>query len=307
MSRNILCVVEFDNYPETVVARATWLAGTHGYDLHLLVSDPVTDLLGESYVYLLESQHIAKSIRELREQAVARLLDPLEASGIGVTVERSADKQVADVIRRAAAACEPAYVVKGTHLHTPSERASLGHADWELIRDLDYPLWFVKPVDWQDDIVVVAAVDPVHAHDKPAHLDKRIIELGRAIATDCGGRLEVLHTYQRLAEIGSCVMWTFKPQTLPVADLDRKIRERHGRALKILGEVCELPPESLHLVPGRPDEVLPVFARRQSASLVVMGALARSKLGQGIVGSTTTRVLDHIPCDVLVAHPHQRP
>ena len=50
MSRNILCVVEFDNYPELVVARATWLAKTHGYNLHLLVSDPTTDFLGESLV-----------------------------------------------------------------------------------------------------------------------------------------------------------------------------------------------------------------------------------------------------------------
>lgn len=305
MSRNILCVVEFDNYPEMVVARATRLAKTHGYNLHLMVSDPTTDFLGESYVYLLESQHIASSIREFQEDAIARLLDAVKAFGVGVAVERSTDKHVADVIRRAAAARDPAYVVKGTHLHTPSERASFGHSDWELIRDLDYPLWFVKPVDWRDDVVIVAAVDPVHAHDKPAHLDKRIIELGRTVATDCGGRLEVVHTYQRLDEIGSRVMWAFKPQKLPVADLDRKIREEHDRALKIFGEVCGLPPKSLHLVPGRPDEVLPVFARQQQASLVVMGSLARSKLRQRIVGSTTTRVLDHIPCDVLVAHVHE--
>ena len=305
MSRNILCVVEFDNYPEIVVARATWLAKAHGYNLHLLVSDPTTDFLGESYVYLLESQHIANSIREFQEEAIASLLESVKASGVEVAVERETDRHVADVIRRAAAAHDPAYVVKGTHLHSPSERASFGHTDWELIRDLDYPLWFVKPVDWHQETVIVAAVDPVHAHDKPAYLDKRIIEIARQIADDCRGRLEILHTYQRLDEIGSKVMWAFKPQKLPVADLDRKIHDEHDHALKVLGEVCELPPKSLHLVPGRPHEVLPVFARQQKANLVVMGALARSKLKQRIVGSTTTRVLDHIPCDVLVAHVHE--
>lgn len=305
MSRNILCVVEFDNYPELVVARATWLAKTHGYNLHLLVSDPITDFLGDSYVYLLESQHIADSIREFQEGAIAQLLDSVQEADVEVAVERSTDKHVADVIRRAAAAHDPAYVVKGTHLHSPSERASLGDTDWELIRDLDYPLWFVKPVDWRRNVVVVAAVDPVHAHDKPAHLDKRIVEISRQIADDSGGRLEVLHTYQRLDEIGSRVMWAFKPQKLPVAELDRKIREEHDHALRVLGEVCELPRRSLHLVPGRPHEVLPVFAREQRASLVVMGALARSKLKQRLVGSTTARVLDHIPCDVLVVHVHE--
>jgi universal stress protein E len=302
MSRNIICVVEFDNYPEQVVARATWLAKLHGYNLHLLVSDPTTDFLGDSYVYLLESQHIATSIREFQEQAIATLLESVTDSGVRVDVSRSRDRHVADVVRREAAMREPAYVVKGTHLHSPSERASMGDADWDLIRDLDYPLWFVKPVDWHDKPVIVAAVDPVHAHDKPAHLDKRIVEIASEIATACGGTLQVVHTFQRLNEIGSRVMWAFKPQKLPIEQLDRKILEEHDRALKILGEVCGVPPKALHLVPGRAHDVLPAFARGQNASLLVMGALARSKLKQRIVGSTATRVLDHIPCDVLVAH-----
>ena len=302
MSRNILCVVEFDNYPEQVVARATWLAKLHGYNLHLLVSDPVTDFLGESYVYLLESQDIADSIREFQEGAIATLLDKIEASGVRVEVIRSRDRNVADVVRREAAARQPAYVIKGTHHHTPSERASLGDTDWDLIRELDFPLWFVKPVDWDETPVVVAAVDPVHAHDKPAHLDKHIIALGKDISAACGGKLKVLHTVPRLDEIGSRVMWAFKPEKLPIADLDKKIHDEHSHALRVLGEVCDVPKQDLHLVPGRAHEVIPNFARQQGAELVIMGALARSKLKQRIIGSTAARVLDHIPCDVLVAH-----
>ena len=38
MSRNILCVVEFDKYPQQVVKRAAWLAKSHDCHLHLLVS-----------------------------------------------------------------------------------------------------------------------------------------------------------------------------------------------------------------------------------------------------------------------------
>ena len=76
MSRNILCVIEFDNYPEQVVDRAIWLARSRDCNVHLLVSDPITDLLGDSYVYLLESQHIAESIRESQKEAVAKLTEP---------------------------------------------------------------------------------------------------------------------------------------------------------------------------------------------------------------------------------------
>lgn len=302
MSRNILCVVEFDNYPQQVVARATWLAKLHDYNLHLLVSDPTTDFLGDSYVYLHESQHIVDSIREYQEAAIVKLLTSVEEQGVGVDVSRDTDRHVAAAIRRATASCEPAYVLKGTHLHSPSERASLGDTDWDLIRDLDYALWFVKPVDWHARPVVVAAVDPVHAHDKPAYLDSRIIELGKGIADACGGFLHVLHTYQLMNEIGSRVMWAFKPEKLSLGDLDSRIRKEHAHALKVLGEVTGVGAGALHLVPGRAHEVLPSFAREKAASLVVMGALARSRLKQRIVGSTAARVLDHIPCDVLVAH-----
>ena len=305
MSRNILCVVEFDNYPEQVVERAIWLAKSRSCNLHLLVSDPITDFLAESYVYLLESQHIADSIRESQDEAIAKLVGKAESAGLRVEADRATDKHVADLIRREAAARQPRYVIKGTHYHSPSERASLAGTDWELIRELDYPLWFVKPLPWHEKPVIVAAVDPVHAHDKPAHLDRKIIERAKFLADDCGGKLVVLHTYQTLDEIGSRAMWAFKPKKLPVDELNKKIFKEHDHALKILGETMGLPAEALHLIAGRAHEVLPAFAREQRASLVVMGALARSKLKQRIVGSTAARALDHIPCDVLVAHAKQ--
>ena len=305
MSRNILCVIEFDNYPEQVVDRAIWLARSRDCNVHLLVSDPITDLLGDSYVYLLESQHIAESIRDSQKEAVAKLTARVEAAGLGVEASRATDRRVAEAIRRDAAARQPLYVVKGTHYHSASERASLADVDWELIRDLDYPLWFVKPTPWREPPVIVAAVDPVHAHDKHALLDQKIIDRARSLADDCDGKLVVLHTYESLAEIGSRAMWAFKPRKLPVEEINRKIFEEHNRALMILGETMGLPADALHLVAGRAHEVLPTFAREQGASLVVMGALARSKLKQRIIGSTAARALDHISCDVLVAHAKQ--
>ena len=306
MSRNILCVVEFDKYPKDVVARAAWLAKARSSNLHLLVSDPVSDYLGDSYVYLLESQDIADSIRVSQDEAIAEMVAFVEKAGVRVEVNRSGDRRVAEVVRREAAARQPMYVVKGTHYHTPSERASLAGVDWDLIRELDYPLWFVKPVDWKDPSVIVAAVDPVHANDKPAHLDMRIIERARDIANDCGATLKVVHTYQTLDEIGSQATWAFKPQRLPVKELNEKIRKEHEQAVKLLAEVCGLPDGTMHMLPGRPEEILPAFADEHGASLVVIGALARSNLKQRIVGSTAARALDHFSCDVLVAHAKPR-
>ncbi|NCF14812.1 MAG: universal stress protein [Gammaproteobacteria bacterium] len=307
MSRNILCIVEFDKYPKHVVARATWLAKSHNCNLHLLVSDPVTDHLGDSYVYLLESQDFAEGIRASQGEAIAEMITFVEEAGVRVEVDRSGERHVADLVRREADARQPTYVIKGTHYHTPSERASLGSVDWDLIRDLDYPLWFVKPVDWKDPSVIVAAVDPVHANDKPAHLDMRIIERACTIADNSKSTLLVVHTYQTLDEIGSQATWAVKPRRLPVEELNEKIRTEHDQAMKLLAEMCRLPEGTVHMLPGRPEEILPAFADKEGASLVVMGALARSKFKQRIVGSTAARALDHFNCDVLVAHAKPKP
>jgi universal stress protein E len=198
-------------------------------------------------------------------------------------------------------------VVKGTHYHSPTERASLASADWDLIRDLDYPLWCVKPAAWQETPVVIAAVDPLHAHDKPAHLDRRIIEQAKRVAEFSNGKLRVVHSYQTLEEIGLRATWAFKPQKLPVDELDAKIRKEHDHALKVLAESLDLAPDVAFLVPGRAEDVIPAFAEGQRASLVVMGALARSKLKQRIIGSTAARALDNMPCDVLIAHAREKP
>ena len=302
MSHTVLCIVEMDNYPETVVERAAWLAKSYGCDLRMLVSEPWSSALGATFVTFLETELIEESIRASREEAEASLIRLAENVGVDVEVEISTERSVADAIMEAAFKCKPKFVVKGTHYHSALERATHADADWQLIRQLDFPLWFVKPKAWDYSPVILAAVDPTHANDKPASLDRQIIRTAQSVAEKSKGSLELMHTYQRLEEIGSRAMWSFKPEKLDIADIDRKIKAEHRKALEALSDDCGVDRKALHLLPGRPHEVLPAYARECKASLVVMGALARSALKQRIVGSTAARVLDHLPCDVLFVH-----
>jgi universal stress protein E len=50
-------------------------------------------------------------------------------------------------------------------------------------------------------------------------------------------------------------------------------------------------------------EVLQVLARSLSADVLVMGAVSRSRLQELFVGTTAERVLDRLPCDVLIVKP----
>lgn len=302
MNRTVLCVVELDNYPDQVVDRAAWLAGLHDCDLELVLSDPAMNYLGESFVYIAELQMLADSVIAEQEALLQQLAESAEKTGVQVRTSISHERPEADMIIAQAEECDAMLVVKGTHWHSPTERASLAYTDWRLIRRLKRPLWFVKPVEWQENPVIVAAVDPTHSKDKTHELDKAIVNSAQDFAGLCTGSVLLLHTYQRLEEIGTRATWTFKPVKLPVDELDRKIREEHRKALDAFAAECGVDDAAVHQLPGRTHEILPTFARSNGASLVVMGALARTGLKKRVVGSTAARVLDHLPCDVLIVH-----
>jgi len=302
MKKTILCIVELDNAPDEVVARATWLAKLFDCDLELVLSEPTANYLGESFVYFTEMRMLADSIKNEQDAILQQLASSAEDAGITVRTSVSVERPEADMIVEKAESCEAYFVIKGTNYHSPSERASLAHTDWQLIRKLDRPLWFVKPFEWKDSSVVIAAVDPVHSHDKTANLDREIIKSGQKVAEKCGGKLLLFHTYQRLEEIGARVTWRIKPEKLVIEKLDENIRKEHREALDKLAEECGISAGAVHQLPGRTHELLPTFARANSASLVVMGALSRSGLKRRILGNTAVKVLDHLRCDVLVVH-----
>ena len=300
MSETVLTIIELDNYPEDVVARASWLATLMNCDIELLLCDPTTSFLSEIFIISSEVRDLAEEIEDAQERALLNLAKIPEASGLKVTTHTSHERPVADAVISRAMDDDPMFVVKGTHYHSPAERATFADTDWQLMKKLDYPLWFVKPVAWKDEPLIVAAVDPTHEKDKEARLDRLIVETAQSIASASNGRVELVHTYQRLVEIGSRAMKTFKPVKLPIDELDKKIRDEHRKALDSFARVAGVADENVHQLPGRAHELLPMFAQTHGASLMVMGALSRGGITRRYIGNTAARVLDHLPCDVLV-------
>ena len=300
MSETVLTIIELDNYPEEVVARASWLAKLYNCDLELLLCDPTTSFLSEVFIISSEVRDLADEIEEAQKKALQDLAKTAESSGLKATTHTSHERPVADAIIARAMDLDPMFVVKGTHYHSPAERATFADTDWQLMKKLDFPLWFVKPVAWKDEPLIVAAVDPTHEKDREARLDRLIVETAQALAIACNGRVELVHTYQRLVEIGSRAMKTFKPVKLPIDELDAKIRDEHRKALDAFAAETGVAEKHVHQLPGRAHELLPMFAQTHGASLMVMGALSRGGIARRYIGNTAARVLDHLPCDILV-------
>lgn len=300
MSRKVLTILEPENYPEEVVARAVILARASKSDLELLLCDPTTSFLTEVFAVSTEVQQLADDIVEAQQGVLEKFAGQAQAEGIDVTTSTTHRRPVADAIIAKAITTDPVYVIKGTHYHSPAERATFADTDWQLVKKLDYPLWFVKPVPWKEQPTIVAAVDPTHHKDEEALLDRRIVARAQELASLFDGNVELVHTYQRLVEIGSSAMKTFKPVKLPIDELDAKIRDEHRRKLDALAQSCGVAEDAVHQLPGRAHELLPTFARTHGAGVIVMGALARGGIRRRFIGNTAARVLDHLPCDVLI-------
>jgi universal stress protein E len=194
-------------------------------------------------------------------------------------------------------------VIKGTHYHSAAQRAIFVDSDWHLLRVCPSPLYLAKPAPIKEKATVVAAVDPTHAHDRPASLDREIVSTALDFATRAGGEVHLLHTYQRITGVGSEATRTFKPIRIPLDEVDARLKKEHRQKLDELAKEFDIDPEHVHQLPGSTRDLLPTFARTHRAGVIVMGGLARWSLKRAIVGSTVERVLDQLPCDVLIIRP----
>jgi universal stress protein E len=195
---------------------------------------------------------------------------------------------------------KPALVVKGTHYHSAAQRTIFIDTDWHLVRVCPCPLYFAKPAAIKEKAAVVAAVDPTHAHDKPASLDREIVSTALDFAARTGGEVHLLHTYQRIAGVGSEATRTFKPIRISLHEVDARIRKEHRQKLDELAKEFDIDPDHVHQLPGSTRDLLPTFARTHGAGVVVMGGLARWSFKRAVIGSTVERVLDQVSCDILI-------
>ena len=77
----------------------------------------------------------------------------------------------------------------------------------------------------------------------------------------------------------------------------------HRKALEQLLDAYPVPDSAVHLQQGVAAEALLALSRNLPADIVIMGAISRSGLKKIFIGNTAERVLDRLPCDLLIVKP----
>jgi len=68
---------------------------------------------------------------------------------------------------------------------------------------------------------------------------------------------------------------------------------------------ADVPESRRHMLACHPMDAIEQVASDIGSDIVVMGAISRSGLGRLIIGNTAERVLDRLPCDVLIVKPRR--
>jgi universal stress protein E len=248
------------------------------------------------------------SLAEIRKESIARRRERLEkiarkAHKYRVEVDchvawdyppqeaivRRADQIHADLI---IAECHDGKRVKPWLVHL---------TDWELLRLSTRPVLILKnDLKWREP-AILAAVDPDHAHDKPARLDKAIVETSTEIGKALNGSVELMH-----ANFPTSFGLLTNDPALDMTAIADSYDEQRARSKANFLEFAagqHIPAARCHLLDSDPVFAIPHLARTLGADLVVMGAVSRSGLKRVFIGNTAERVLDALPCDVLVVKP----
>lgn len=284
-ARRVLVVIDPTAEEQPALHRAAQLAKAFDASLELFICDYDQSLASLPH---FKPEVVERARQSVLDEHLARLdalRAPLTKAGLSVEIDARWGQPLDRGILDKAADTQPLLVVKDTYQHPVLRRTLFSNTDWNLIRDCPFPLLLVKQRELSTVPKVLAAVDPLHEHDKPADLDRAILALAGQLTRAIGGQLHVLHSYDTALA---------RPELL--ADLEKTHRE----ALEKLVADHEVDAANVHLRQSAPHHAIADFAEREQTDFVVMGAVSRSGLQRIFIGSTAERALDRLPCDLIV-------
>lgn len=254
----------------------------------------VAELQGVSVSKLEHTEHARAAAR------LAVLAKRLEKAGIRAESTVQWDFPPYEAVIRAARHFDADLIVAEPHAARHHLAWALRFTDFELLRLAPLPVLLVKTRQAYDRPCILAAVDPSHAYAKPLQLDREILRCATQLTHALQGSLHAVFAYNPLPAAA------LDPGAVSAGFSEAVAVEMKIRADKALARVLNgsaIPNSRRHLVPRHPIDAIQSTAAEVGCGIVVMGAISRSGLKRLVLGNTAERVLDDLPCDVLVVKP----
>ncbi len=166
-------------------------------------------------------------------------------------------------------------------------------SDWQLVRHLHADLLLVQAGRWEGYHRILAAVDIHKPSVVQKRVNKRVMELAGFWAQSRESALDVVH----------CIKMSKVALELDIVEQveieNKRTSQRHD---KLQSLVDSLPVEvsQLHLLAGRPEQVIAKVARKIHSDLIVLGSQGKRALGNLYLGNTAKRIMEHLATDILI-------
>lgn len=300
IDRILVAVADPSSGLNKAIRRASAIARQTGASIELFNAIPAAVSTGKLHA---ATEHFTRLEAAQNGRRLEQTANRLRREELIVTTKVQTGYAVHEAILREVRNASANLLVIEAHKHNFFARLLLTQTDFELIRHCPVPLLIVKrQAAWRRPHVL-AALDPFHAHDKPAGLDSDIAAAAHSVAAAVRGSVYAAHVYRS--------PWAFATDmSVGVAGIEIEQEDKRYRAAvrRYFHETVAqygIPRNRARLVCGDPAAELPVVARSLRAALIVMGAMSRSALKRVFIGSTAERVLDSLSCDVLVVKPRK--
>lgn len=296
----LFAITSPDALSRSSLYKAVHLARNLGMELELFYCSFDADVDHPARLSSHDVEEVRKRVEQWRSQLGA-LAEGLKDTGLSVRAHVEWDSPAHEGIVREALRQQAALVIVESIHSSAAERLLSAKTDHKLIETCPCPLLLIRsPRAYPARPRVVAAVDPMHAHAKPAILDHAIVAAAADISRALSGELHLFHArvpWAAAAHVARGPGWV--PDV--VKDEDQVAYEQGIESrLSELALRHDLSSMRAHVVDGDVDECLRHFARSDSVDIVAMGALSRSIMQRIMIGSTARRLLDRLDCDVLI-------
>jgi universal stress protein E len=229
---------------------------------------------------------------------LVRLCASVREHGVACDYSVAWDYPPGEAVVRRAQAIRAHLIIAEWHRGGRTQPWLIHLTDWELLRLSPVPVLLLRDGKPYHRPLVLAAVDPAHAHAKPSRLDERIVAAAAEFSKGLRGSLHVMHaSYPSIVGLERPALKTWSTLSF------QELKEQERAAFEEFRAGVEVPRTRAHLIEGNPAVEIPRFARELGAGIVVMGAVSRSGLRRVFIGNTAERILDALECDVLVVKP----
>lgn len=267
----------------------------HYSGAEIRVVETLYDRIAEEPADVLPRQEQARLIEALKaaeRQGLTRTVEKLRERVASLDWQLLWRRDAAEAIVEQAREFDARLLIKPVSRHHPLADFLHTPLDWALMRQSPCPVLVSRQDSWQTPRTVLAAVDA--GDEEHAALNREILRTAATLAAVLGTETHVVTVYPDLGQ---------RVSDLQVADdfagIKDDMRQRRNWAVAHLLEDLDLAVAGVHVIEGKPAQVIPDLAARLNVTLTVVGTAARHHLGKLIIGNTAEDLINRLDRDLV--------